>query len=260
MRHWITLSITSIMMGIGLLPGMATPPPAPVNTVQTIIDDMTAPHDAPPHGVPAAWRWAQGPEIHLGNQPGHFTAMTAWGQLYEVMAGNPATNSRVQIRGIQAFLLSKTNGKWRQLQRSTLVEGAAYREDFSEDAHHPADVRQEADGTISVTAGGGYNFHFLTPGDRAALDPTDIAGIFTTCQARLIVGNPNAPDDRAQARLVMDMGGDYWASLTAEWAPQQANNDDIGMGRFKLIRVDWQAFNMCTVPAAQLRDNPPPLE
>lgn len=230
------------------------------NTVETIIADMTLPHEGVPHGVPATWDWAQRPVINMGNAPGAFTAMTSWGQLYEAREGNPAGNTRVQLRNIRAYQLSTRDGHWHLLQRSVPVEGEAYREDFADDTHTPAQIRNETDGGISVKAGGGYNFHFWPSTGRVAIDPTDIDGIFTTCQARLIVDNPALPDDRATARYVLNMGGDYWRSLTACWLPDQRNNDDIGMGRFKRVTTQWQAFNMCTVPEAQLRRNPPPLE
>lgn len=242
-----------------------TPPPPPpptgtINSVQTIINDMTLPPDGLPHGVPTSWDWATHAEIDMGNNPGTFKAMTAWGQTYIASTGNPATNTRVNIRNIQAYVLSKSDGKWHQLQSSALVQGDYYLEDFSGDVSITGDQRTESDGTISVIPGNGYNFHYWPPNGRATINPTDIAAIFTTCQARLIVNNPALPDDRSTARFLLDMGGDYWLSLTAAWAPNEANNNDIGMGRFKWVTNNWQAFNMTTATAAQLQATPPPLQ
>jgi hypothetical protein len=59
------------------------------------------------------------------------------------------------------------------LQNTGTPEGAAYREDFPGDFKKSADVRTEADVTISATAGNGYNFHFY-PLDRASINPDDI--------------------------------------------------------------------------------------
>ncbi|MBN1893897.1 hypothetical protein JW906_05360, partial [bacterium] len=117
-----------------------------VNSVETIIDDMTKIHEARPHGVPSNYDWAVRPRIGMGNDPGGFKAMTAWGQLYEAAEGNPATNARVQIRDLEAYLLSKADGQWHILQGSLRVEGAAYREDFAGDVNEPADIRLEPDG------------------------------------------------------------------------------------------------------------------
>jgi hypothetical protein len=230
-----------------------------VNSVQTIIDDMSKIHEAKPHGVPSNYNWALRPRIGMGNDPGGFKAMTAWGQLYEAAEGNPAANTRVQIRDLEAYLLSKTDRQWLKLQGSLRVEGAAYREDFAGDANKPADIRREPDGSVSVTAGGGYNFHFWPSTGRAAIDPADIGGILTTCQARLIPDDSTQADDRGQARYVLSIGGDYWSTLSAVWDNFKTNGD-IGIGRFKYVRNEWQAFNMCTLSASALRSNPPPLK
>lgn len=229
-----------------------------INSVATIISDMKPPHDAAPHGVPKHYSWVKGPEIGMGNNPKNFKAMIAWGQLYEPEQGNPAKNTRVQIRNIKSYILSKKTKKWRLLRSSAGVDGAAYKEDFGGNATKPPDVRVEKDGSISTKAGGGYNYHFWSKNGRSTIDPNDVAGIFTTCQARLVVDNARKPDDRSKAKYLLNMGGDYWLDLAAPWDNFKTNGG-IGMGRFKYVKTNWQAFNMTTVPESELRRNPPPL-
>ena len=226
------------------------------NTLEVIISDMQLPHEGKLHGVPLSYDWAQGPIISNGNNPGSFVALTAWGAIYEDGEGNPAKNTRVQIKNIQAYVLSKQDNQWRLLQSSILVEGAAYREDFLDDYNKLADIREESDGSISVKAGDGYNFHFWTP-DRVLIDPDDIAGIFTTVQARLIVDNPDYPDDRTKARYLMGMGGDYWQDLAVQWSDSKPA--EIGIGRAKYVETEWKAFNMITLSEAEICRNPPPI-
>lgn len=230
-----------------------------INSVVTIIDDMKSPHADPPHGVPKHYSWAKGPNIGMGNNPNNFKAMVAWGQLYEAEKGNPATNTRVQIRNIKAYSLSKKDKKWHLLQESTGADGSAYREDFAGDANKSPDVRQESDSTISVKAGNGYNFHFWTKGGRANINPNDIGGIYTTVQARLITDNSQKKDDREQARYLLNMGGDYWLDLSAGWDNFKTNGG-IAMGRFKYVTTNWQAFNMTTLSSEEILRNPPPVE
>jgi hypothetical protein len=232
---------------------------ATVNSLQTIIDDMTLPHEGHPHGVPLNYDWAVQPRVGMGTDPGAFRAMTAWGQIYEDASGNPAVNSRVQIRNMRSYMLSMRDGQWHLLQSSRGVEGAAYREDFAGDVNKPPDLRLEPDSSVSVTAGGGYNYHFWPSTGRAAMDPLDVAGIFTTVQARLITADTAVADDRAAARYLLSMGGDYWLSLSAQWDNFKTNGD-IGIGRFKYVRMEWEAFNMTSLPADSLRRNPPPME
>lgn len=230
-----------------------------INSVETIINDMQGLHEAMPHGVPKHYDWATAPNIGMGNNPKNFKAAIAWGQIYESAAGNPAINSRVQIRNIKAYILSKKDTKWQLLQSSTGVDGAAYREDFAGDANKPADVRNESDGTISVKAGDGYNFHFWSKTGRATINPDDLGGIFTTAQARLVIDDTNKPDDRAKARYLLNMGGDYWLDLAAKWDNFKTNGG-IGMGKFKFVTTSWQAFNMTTLKPDEIRQNPPPID
>jgi hypothetical protein len=229
----------------------------PINSVETVIYDMQPPHEGLPHGVPKSYNWATKPRIGSVD-PGIFTAMTAWGQLYEASQGNPATNTRVQIRNIRAYYLSKTDKKWHLLQSSVRVEGAAYREDYAGDIHKAANVRYESDGSISVKAGNGYNFHFWPPG-RASIKPLDVMGMFTTVQARLVVDDVNKPDDRSKARYVLSQGGDYWLNLTARW-DNWTTNKDFGIGKFKYVTTNWKAFNVITLPSDQVKLYPPPIQ
>ncbi len=230
-----------------------------INSIGAIIYDMSPPHEGRPRGVPAHYNWASSPRVSMGNNPKNFKAMIAWGQLYEAATGNPATNTRVQIRNIKAYILSKRDGKWYLLQSSIRVEGAAYREDYAGDFRKPADIRYEPDASVSVKAGQGYNFHFWSATGRVPIDPDDVGGIFTTVQARLVIDNPQQADDRSKARYVLSMGGDYWLNLTAKW-DNFTTNADIGIGQFKYLRTRWRAFNMTTLSSDQIRQNLPPLE
>jgi hypothetical protein len=231
-----------------------------INSLQTVIDDMRLPHEGRPHGVPESYDWVRGPTMGRGNHPpATWHAMTAWGQLYEDAKGNPARNTRVEIRRMRTYVLSKRDGKWRRVQSSEGVTGAAYREDFAEDINKGTDVRHEPDGGISLTAGGGYNFHFWPSDGRATIDPRDIGGVFVTVEARLVVGDPKKPDDRASARYLVSVGADYWVNRSARW-DHFKTNDAVGLGRFKYVTKEWQACNFTTLGAKQLRQNPPPLE
>lgn len=230
-----------------------------INSLETIIYDMKPPHEARPRGVPSNYNWTFGPRIGRGNNSQGFKAMIAWGQLYEAEEGNTATNTRVQIRDIQAYILSKKDGKWRSFESSKLIAGSAYREDYAGDVSQAADIRYEQDGSISVKAGNGYNFHFWSANGRAEIEPGDIGGVLTTVQARLVIDDPQKPDDRNQARYLLSMGGDYWLNLTAKWDNWKTNGD-IGIGKFKYVEQEWQAFNMTTLSPDEIYQNPPPIQ
>jgi hypothetical protein len=230
----------------------------PLNTLETILYDMTGQHESRPHGVPDDYDWAFEPRMGKGNNPGSFRALIAWGQVYEAAEGSASTNTRVHLRNIKTYVLSKKDGLWRLVQDSAEVQGSAYREDFVDDISKPANFRTEDEG-ISVKLEKGYNFHYWPPTGRVEIDPNDIAGVFTTMQARLIVDDETKSDDRDEARYLLSMGADYWLDMDAQW-DQLKTNGDVAIAKFKYITPEWQAFNMISVSEEELRKNPPPLE
>jgi hypothetical protein len=234
-------------------------PYVPVNAGTAIASDMSGKNEGLPQGVPLSYAWATSPATVMGNNPGGWRAMTAWGVVYAASQGNPAANTRVNIRNVQAYVLRKSTGKWLLLQSTATPDGAAYPADFSVNAGIPGDRRTEPDGTISVTAGKGYNYHFY-PSGRGAIDPNDIGGIVTLFQARLIVGNPALPDDRSIAAYLAGSGGDYYPALTGQWPGGLSYNPGIAIGKEKYVKTFWRVFSMTTMTVAQLQKNPPPID
>lgn len=227
-------------------------------TLEEIIGDMKLPHEGLPHGVPASYNWQAKPRPGAVEPPAGWTAAIAWGQVYEWSGGNSATNTRIQIKDLALYYLSKKDNKWHLLQSSVRVSGANYREDFVDDINKPADIRVESDGSISTTCGGGYNFHFWPSAGRSKFPVNEVAGCFVTVKARLVVGDKTKPDDRDKAKYLMSVGGDWWQSLTAQW-DNFKTNADMGIGRFRFITNEWKSFNMYSVPADTIRNNLPPF-
>jgi hypothetical protein len=235
---------------------------ATVNSIQNIINDTKLPHEALLHGVPLSYGWAQVPGLGMGNDPGAFTAIVAWGQVYEAAQGNMATNTRVQLKDLETWYLSKADLKWHLIQQTADgIEGGAYVEDFVNNVSKYADVRPESDGGISATAGGGYNFHFWPAKGRSLLPTpvTDIKGIFVTILGKLVVNDKSQPDDRYNAKYLLGVGADYWSTLTAPWN-NFLTNQPVALGTMKIVKKDWIAFNMCTMTEDEIRNYPPPIK
>jgi hypothetical protein len=227
-------------------------------TIDEIINDMILSHEGLPHGVPLSFNWSQKPRKGASEPGVGWTAAIAWGQVYEWANGSPATNTRIQIKDLEMYYLSKTDNKWHLLQNALKVSGANYVEDFAGDVNKPANIRIESDGSISTTCGGGYNFHFWPSSGRVTIPVNDVAGCFTTVKARIILNDKNGIDDRINAKYLMSVGGDWWLSLTAPW-DNWKTNWDIGIGRFRFITQEWKSFSMYSVPSETLRENPPPF-
>lgn len=227
-------------------------------TIEEIIGDMILPHEGLPHGVPASYNWQSKPRVGAPEPGEGWSAAIAWGQVYEWAEGSSATNVRIQIKDLEMYYLGKKDNQWHLLQKSVKVSGANYIEDFQGDINKPADIRTESDGSISTTCGDGYNFHFWPNSGRIKIPVDDVAGCFVTVKARIIMDDKDGVDQRDQAKYLMSVGGDWWESLTAVW-DNWKTNWDIGIGRFRFITPEWKSFNMYSVPADTIRNNPPPF-
>lgn len=227
------------------------------NSVEQILNDMKFCHEAIPHGVPESFDWQKCPRIGYGNNPGNLSAMIPWGQVYEDLAGSKSTNTRVPIRNIRTYYLSKRENTWKLWSGTKSVEGSHYLEDFKDNINVPAkNKRAENSGGISIKMIPDYNYHFWTPQDRVIIDPTDVAGVWSVVEARLVIDDNKKKDDRSEAKFLMSVGADYWLSKTADWT----SNGDIGIGRFRYITSDWQSYNMHIMTESDLRNNPPPFD
>lgn len=255
---------SSIQINVGTpaapTPPASNPPSNPDSSVATqIFADMAGQNEAFPHGVPSSWDFAQGPVLTMGDNAQGWKAIESWGVIYVPTSGNSATNTRVNIRDMQTYFLSKSTGKWLLLQNTSDPDGASYFEDFSGDSNFPADVRTESDGSISAKTTAGYVFHFY-PSDRATINPNDIGGIVTTVEARLIVDNPAKPDDRSIAKFLLGSGADYYPALTGSWPGNATFDPGVGNGKLKFVDSTWRSFSMTTCTLAQLQSNPPPVD
>ena len=235
-------------------------PCAPSDEVGRLLrQDMVGKHAGRMHGVPLTYNWAKHPRVGVGNHPDRhgFTAVSAWGQIYEDIHGSPARNVRVECRSIALHILSKRTGKWRTANASRVVNGANYVEDYAGNASKAADLRQEPRGAVSATLGGGYNFHFYSIRGRAPIDPGDIAGVVSVYSARVIMDDPSGVDERHLARYLASAGADYW--LDRQVGVARGTVADVGIGKARYLTPDWLTLTMSTPSLQRLERNPPPV-
>jgi hypothetical protein len=226
--------------------------------------DPGVPNDAKPDGVPSHYTWYESStQPGYGNHPPvGWHAITLLGHVYPAQGWktSQAPNTRIQIKGAETWILSKSTNIWTQVQKTDQVGGASYVADFANDAHWPADIRDESmnGGGISVKVENGSLFHFWAK--RSTINPTDIAGVYAKFEARLIKADPKGADDLDSARYIASAGADYWRDHHAQWAADWSNNGQVAGGRFKWVARDWKVFAVTTMPAKEIKKNPPPLK
>jgi hypothetical protein len=221
-----------------------------------VVGDISLPGEGHPLGVPSSYSFYNHAELDNPLPPPGMAAATAWGVIFEAAEGSPAVNTRVEVRNEQLHLWSKSRGAWVVYQATAAPAGSDF---YDPDAgayanrSYAANLRREADGGISVKMDHGTWFHFWP--NRVAIPASDVGGLFTTFEARLIKDNPSGPDDTASARYVAAAGADWWANLTAPWPA----NRQVLYGRFGYVTASWRSFNGASWSPAQIVLHPPNL-
>jgi hypothetical protein len=286
------------LIAVSLLPLAGAPraaighgAPRTLNSVDTVVDDMRLMNDLPLRGYEdRTVGWYVGPGYNqMGNDP-RTTNTAAWfKQTHPELIdrrwlrallpwivildgrGHAAANVRVHLRDIRAFVRSRRRGEWLALGHSPGASGHATPKRTLFGGSLGEDARALADGSVAIKppADPRYAWHGWWRSGRVGIEPTDIAAVFVTVQARLVVDDPHEPDDRDAARLLLQVGADYYPDARTNWTvPAPA----VATSRSKCIRRHWQAFNVMTfsdvgrqdpgggITEAEFRAVPPPLD
>ena len=262
-----------------------------LNTLDTVVSDMRLMNDAVLRGYEnRTVGWYVGPGyVVLGNDPRmsnspqwfrqaypeyvngtYMRALLPWLVIFDGV-DNRATNTRVHIRNMRAWYLSRSTGQWRSLGLSPGVSGFNTGKATLVGGSIAEDKRSNPDGSVEVKppSNPSYAWHGWWNNGRTPIDPTDIRAMLVTLQARLTVDNPAAGDDRSRSQYMIQVGADYYYDQNWNWT---IGAPGVGTSRSKLVRNDWQAFNLFTftdvgisepgggISEAEFRRNPPPLE
>lgn len=263
-----------------------------INSVDTIVNDMKLNNDLVLAGIPSNRGYAAGPGfVVMGNDPrgtrtptwwnpantyfksaAWWTHVAPWMVIFDGV-GNAASNTRVELRGMTIYYKSRSTSQWILLSQGT-VEGWNYPKSLMGANVTPPDIVSAGNGVVSVRPPNGDQVFHGWCCARAMPSPSDIEAIHITLQARLAVHDPNRPDDRAAARYLVQVGGDYYpdASLSINAFAPDNWNPGIGLSRSKLVGNAWQSYSFTTldvaiqdpggaaISEAVLRSAPPPLD
>jgi hypothetical protein len=214
-----------------------------------LISDMSQPSERMPQGVPSWYDWARGPRARPLAPLRSFQAFTSWGQLYQCAGTRPAPGEAVELRDLQTWVLLRGSRRWRRIQFSSDLEGAAFAEDYQGPTLRARYVPTPAETTVQPISG--HNFHFWPGSGRVSLLASQVLGVIVSVRARLrSTGPPGTPTPC----LVLSVGGDMWRWLGAQ--PITGASGDVGIGRFKRLERRWRLFTMSSAPAGLLKRFP----
>lgn len=241
--------------------------------IETVISDMSTSSEALVIDPKFGWQYQAAvvqyspsgqalPTWWTGLRPDWCYSALTWYTAYEAQ-GNAAVNTRVQLRNLRMYVLSNSTRTWTSvdLKPSPYSELWAYPFSYA-GGSDVAGVRNEASGGLSIKPV--YpKFHHGYGNPKAITNPSDVRAVYVAMEFRLIVDNPALPDDRAQARYVVNAGADYYPGNGKNWGVGYAPG--IGGGKYLLATNDWRTTAML-VPNkllgsnfTEMKTNSPPL-
>lgn len=275
--------------------------------VQNMIGDMTGRNDGTVGGkypyFGSGNGWAEKARVVMGNIPkgsngpdywrnavisGRYKGDTYWKALQPWIAiftltDNRATNTRVEVSSIRAYILSKKTNTW-ELFEDHPTSGGIFNESYKHLDYVTADERFSGGFTLVKPPVASARQIYHSWGEPKALkDPSDIKAVHVRVFTRLVKDNQNGPDDRHLARYALQVGGDYYpeVSSTVDDADLRMKGEGkwfpgIGMSRAVQVTTEQRLTSFTTLDAAvqepggsidpsgslsvaEFRKNPPPF-
>lgn len=257
--------------------------------VDVAVLDMTGAVDAFPLGISANSAFAKGGFVVMGRAPDGraapswwepsnnpkaifpWTCLIDWWFINRSTILNQLNNVRIQARNKRLQIKRISTGLWETLG-NTNDPGAEY--------YPPAGSGAPTGNVNKRTAtnpGGGVEFKFdsnlantnIHGYGNGFIDISayigDIADIFSSIEARLVLDDPMGTDDRALAKYLMCAGADFYPDTTWRvqvgapankiFAPGEYYNPGCGAGRFKYLTNDWQLFSFSPLENAYKVDD-----
>lgn len=256
-----------------ILTSIATPASAGLLSFDTILSDMSLPSEA--QVINPQYDWQKQPTVTQyapkgsilpswwpGNRPEWCYAMLSWYTAFEAQ-GNAATNTRVHVRSLRAYLLSNATRQWTLADLTTAPAGGLWKYPFNYAGDFSATgTRAESTGGYSVKPAYPY-FHHGYGKTYSIPNPADIRAVYIAMDFRLVADDPKKVDDRSKARYVVDAGADYYPGQKQTWGVGYAPG--IGNGRYLLATSNWRTATLLVpnkllgATLKELRMTPPPM-
>ena len=196
---------------------------------------------------------------HNGNyQAGSlWSAFGQWATIYKIKDTALVENVGVEITDFKMWRYNTSTNQW-VLVNEGFDYGAFYLESFWDDGSAPLNDHKILSGDkktykcLMDSQTSGRCFHPFSPqinwSDVGFSNNTNPCYVVSQAKVRLIKWNEGGTDNRDQAQLCANVGGDYWIYKNASYDNQWRHNGDFRIGYFKKITKDWQYLYCTTCP------------
>lgn len=205
-------------------------------------------------GVPRTYAWCSGSFKPKNNgPPPDFTAVTGWGQVYP-RAGAASKTKRdaaIEIANAKTYVRLKSTRRWILLQdqAEASLAGAYFVSDFAPKPGLPMQLTPRPNGSMAITSPPeGYNAHYWIT-RRGTYPAGSVDAVYVQMDLRT-----SDPD----AKLVANVGADWWRDPTAKFVQGFANNPGAGMSNWIGLSTEWSTLRFYSSSTPELLAAPPP--
>ena len=196
---------------------------------------------------------------HNGNyQAGSlWSAFGQWATIYKIKDTALVENVGVEITDFKMWRYNTSTNEW-VLINEGFDYGSFYLESFWDDGSAPLNDHKILSSDkktykcLMDSQTSGRCFHPFSPqinwSDVGFSNNTNPCYVVSQAKVRLIKWNEGGADNRDQAQLCANVGGDYWIYKNASYDNQWRHNGDFRIGYFKKITKDWQYVYCTTCP------------
>ena len=247
--------------------------------LSAVIDDIKSDmllNEATLLNAPPTWGWAVGAAIGMGSAPrgdatppswiptntdlkssSPWNAVVPWFVIFPGTA-NAAKNVRIKVYGATIYFLLKSTNKWKKIDTGsgnpTWAQVSTPNYSSIIGKSYP---RIEADGYLSYKFDADSNpIHGGAPRYQLSnygIDPSDVNAVYVNFKTQLILDDPLGADDRSSAQILVQVGADYYPTMTttsADFAPVYYT-PALGFSRFGLVKSLPRTHHMATISSAR---------
>lgn len=219
-------------------------------------------HEAFPHGVPTSYDWYARSRANPTRTDPRLTRLNWWGQVFTDTTGERGDNARVAVREGVVLLLFAGESTWVPGQRTNLLAGGSWSEDFQSHPCGVFDVRAEPDASRSFVPDVGCAAHFWPDVAHIDIGTRALRAVVSVAHVRLVAGDPADTDDLSASRYLVGLGVDWRDPVSGCPANDAGVPICSGAGVGRMIRPTpgWRAVVFSTMTNDDLASLPlPPI-
>lgn len=212
--------------------------------------------DGYPLGVPRNYAWCSGSFKPVGYNapPPGFSAVTGWGSVYpqNIEPRPEEVNANIEVANARTYVRLKDTQQWVVLQDQARqpLAGKHFPAAFRQKDYIPMQATTRPDGSVALREPPiGYNDHFWF-NERGSYPEGRIDGVYVEMDMRV-----NDP----RAKLLGNVGADWWRDMEVEFLPNLTNNPGAGMSNWVALTPEWKTLRFYSVSTEQFQANPPPM-